>query len=226
MLILAGHQVTKVPSIKINYEGSAFPINQLLKQQQNYTTQEHKIQKQWLAYREKVKNLLSCQLLFISLAKLFSCFRAGDGRVRRLLLSVPFLWMWHHKNVLSGWTQGWTVNELWSKVTEHVFLGITQQFIMLIMAKFYRCLRGLNEDVPKGHSFFTVTALYSAKNALAIIQRHSSKTASWLVHRGIQPQVLPELSPGWLKQWEDRYTCSAISMLEGFSHSHCRQASL
>ena len=137
-----------------------------------------------------MKNLLSRQLLFISLAKLFSCFRAGDGRHQRLyfpILSVPFLWMCHLNNVLSGWPQGWTVNKLWSKIKGHTtrFFGYYSKIHYVNNGNITQMSKGIQWESSKGSKvFFTVTALYSAENALAVIQHHSSETATWLVHRG------------------------------------------
>lgn len=123
------------------------------------------------------ESCLSSQLLFISLAKLFSFFRTGDGRGRRLLLSVPFLRMWHLKNILSGWTQGWTVNELWSKIKGHTtrYFGHYSTIHYVNYGNILQMSKVIKWGRSKGSKvFFTVTALYSTKNALAIIQRHSS----------------------------------------------------
>ena len=90
-----------------------------------------------------------------------------------------------------------------SKVTQHVFLAITQKFTMLIMTTSHRCLRGFNEKVPKG-------------------QRSS---LLWR-HYILQKMLWPLFNITVQKQQHDWYTEAAISMLEGFSHSHCSQASL
>lgn len=112
-----------------------------------------RIQKQWLAYRDKVKNLvcqvnyylfpwpsyfLSSALVMAVVGDSFCLSHSWECDISRTSYQVGL-----KDELLMNCGQR-------SKVTQHVILGITQQFIMLIMATFYRCLRWLNEDVPKG----------------------------------------------------------------------------